>query len=144
MKKVYYNSKLAKFLLFGTYSTITLAAWVLTKYHALSQRVINHECTHARQWVELTVASGAVIWIGMLIFGYSAWWLLLSGFTFYAWYVLEYLIRRIAGLFAGNGQQNTAYRLVSFEQEARCAEDDSNYLENSVYFAWLGFYKTKK
>lgn len=144
MKKVYYNNWLAKLILVPGYSTITLAAWVLTKYHALSQRVINHECTHARQWTELTVASGLLIWIGLLIFGYSAWWWLLSGIVFYVWYVLEYLIRRVIGLFSGDGKQNTAYRLVSFEQEARLAEEDCNYLENSVYFAWMGFYKHNK
>lgn len=143
MKKVFYNNWIAKHLLFATYSTITLCAWVLTKHHALSQRVINHECTHARQWIELTVSAGMLIWVGMLIFDYSPWWLALAPLVFYSWYVLEYLIRRLLGLFSGDSKQNTAYRLVSFEQEARLAENDPNYLENSNYFAWRNFYKRK-
>lgn len=144
MKKVFYDNWIAKHLLFATYSTITLCAWVLTKCESLSQRVINHECTHARQWIELTVAAGMLIWIGMLVFGHSPWWFLLAPLVFYAWYVLEYLIRRLLGFFSGDSKQNTAYRLVSFEQEARLAENDPNYLENSNYFAWINFYKKRR
>ena len=60
MKKVFYRSWIAKHLLFAGYSTITLLAWVFTKWSKTEARqsTINHECTHARQWIELTVASG--------------------------------------------------------------------------------------
>ena len=144
MKKVFYDSWLAKAILFAGYSTITICAWVFTKCKTLKQSVINHECTHARQWIELTVMSGILIWLGMLVFGYSAWWLALSALTFYIWYVLEYLVRRFIGFFSSSdNKQKDAYRLVSFEQEARLAENDNNYLENSNYFAWLKFYKFK-
>ena len=118
-------------------------AWVFTKWSKKEARqsTINHECIHARQWIELAVASGLLIWAGMLMFNYSAWWLFLSAFTFYIWYVFEYLVRRFMGFF-GNAEdgQKAAYRLVSFEQEARLAERDNNYLENSTYFAWMHFY----
>lgn len=143
MKKVFYDSWIAKHLLFATYTTITLFAWVFTKWSEKEARqsTINHECVHARQWVELTIASGLLLWIGMLAFNYSAWWLTVSALTFYIWYITEYLIRRIIGLFQSseNGQK-AAYRLVSFEQEARLSERDNNYLENCRYFAWLSFY----
>lgn len=143
MKKVFYESWIAKHLLFASYTTITLFAWVFTKWseEEARQSTINHECVHARQWIELTVASGLLIWLGMLLFGYSAWWLTVSALTFYVWYVVEYLIRRLIGLFRSseNGQK-AAYRLVSFEQEARLSEWDNNYLENCRYFAWLSFY----
>ncbi len=57
------------------------------------------------------------------------------------WYIVEYLIRRFIGFFSSSdNKQNDAYRLVSFEQEARLAENDNNYLENSTYFAWMRFY----
>lgn len=137
MKKVFYESWIAKHLLFSGYSTITLFAWVFTKWtEALArQSTINHECVHARQWTELTIASGLIIWAGMLIFGFSAWWLLLSSVVFYLWYVVEWCIRVIVGCFSSHD----AYRMVSFEREARLAETDSNYLENSRYFAWLKF-----
>ena len=141
MKKIFYDSWLAKTLLFAGYSTITLAAWVLTKNKTLSQGTINHECTHARQWVELSVSSGLLLWAGMLIFGYSAWWFLMAASSFYIWYIVEYLIRRFIGFFSSSdNKQNDAYRLVSFEQEAQLAENDNNYLENSTYFAWMRFY----
>lgn len=143
MKKVFYNSWIARHMLLAGYSTITLMAWVFTKLskEEVRQSTINHECTHARQWMELAVASGLLIWLGMLAFDLSAWWLVLSTLTFYIWYVSEYLVRRFIGFFksAGNGQKE-AYRLVSFEQEARLAEKDNNYLENSTYFAWMHFY----
>lgn len=137
MKKVFYESWIAKHLLFSGYSTITLFAWVFTKWtEALArQSTINHECVHARQWTELTIASGLIIWAGMLIFGFSAWWLLLSSIVFYLWYVVEWCIRVIVGCFSSHD----AYRMVSFEREARLAETDSNYLENSRYFAWIKF-----
>lgn len=143
MKKVFYESWIAKHLLFASYTTITLFAWVFTKWSEgeARQSTINHECVHARQWIELTVASGLLIWVAMLVFGFSAWWLALSPVVFYIWYVTEYLIRRIIGLFRSNENgQKTAYRLVSFEQEARLSERDNNYLENCRYFAWLNFY----
>lgn len=146
MKKVFYDSKVAKAILFDGYSTITLLAWVFTKYKTLMQETINHECTHARQWIELTVAGGLFIWLGMLVFDYSAWYLAISPIVFYLWYGLEYCIRRIMGLFvSGDNKQHTAYREVSFEQEARLAEKDNNYLENSHYYAWMKFIiKTRK
>lgn len=145
MKKVFYNSKLAKLLLFNDYSTITICAWVLTKYASLKQYVINHECTHARQWTEVTILSGLILWICLLIFDYSAWYMLIAPAVFYIWYLVEYLIRRFIGLFSSNDdKQKQAYENVSFEQEAERAELDNNYLENSHYFAWLKFYLKKK
>ncbi len=53
MKKVFYDSWLAKAILFPSYSTITLFAWVFTKWSKTDARqsTINHECVHARQWI---------------------------------------------------------------------------------------------
>lgn len=136
MKKVFYESWIAKHLLFANYTTITLFAWVFTKWSEkeAKQSTINHECVHARQWIELTVASGLLIWLGMLLFGYSAWWLLLSAMTFYIWYVLEFVVKWFYGSIMGN---YNAYKNISFEREARLSEKDNNYLENSTYFGWL-------
>lgn len=140
MKKVFYNSWIAKKLLLDGYSTITLGPFIFTKYpeDKMNMRVVNHECVHVRQWIEMTVACGVILWLGMMVFGYSAGWLLWSVISFYLWYMLEYLVHRLTGLFrnAKNGQ-STAYRMVSFEQEARRAEYDNDYLENSRYFAWI-------
>lgn len=93
------------------------------------------------QWIELTVASGLLIWVAMLVFGLSLWWLSLAPVIFYLWYVIEWCIRKlIAGVLADCREGYDACRLISFEREARLAEKDNNYLENSTYFAWLHFY----
>lgn len=66
MKKVYCNNLLAKVLLaFSSCHTITIGPFVLSKRpeEKITQKVRNHECTHARQWVEMAVAIGTVIWI---------------------------------------------------------------------------------
>lgn len=131
MKKVFYDSWVAKFFLMSGYNTITLGPFVYTKRKVLSQAVINHECTHARQWCECAVLSGFVAWVLAVALGISAWWMLLSGVAFYIWYGIEYLVRR------WGMAQKEAYRAVRFEQEARRAEQDDNYLENSHYFGWL-------
>lgn len=144
MKKVFYESWIAKHLLINKCTTITLLAWVFTKWSKTEARqsTINHECVHARQWIELTIASGLLLWAGELIFGYSAWWLICSAAVFYIWYVLEWCIRKmIASVLADCREDYDAYHMVSFEREARLAERDNNYLENSHYFAWLKLYK---
>ena len=140
MKKVFYNNWVAKNLLFNNCTTITLMAWVLTKWSEAQARqsTINHECTHARQWIELTVASDVLLWLGLLIFGFSAWWMSITPIVFYVWYIVEAFIRWIISF---GKKDYSAYRNISFEQEARLAEHDSNYLENSTYFAWLKFLK---
>ena len=133
MKKVFYNSWLAKhFLPFA--HTITITAFVLTKRDRLPQSTINHECTHARQWIEMAVASGLIIWVLMLVFGMSAWWMLLAAAAFYVWYLAEFAVRFII-----LRDRRKTYKSISFEQEARMAEHDDNYLENAHYFSWLHY-----
>lgn len=139
MKKIRYNSRLARMFLYGDYYTITLAAWVCTKYknkEEMPQWVRNHECTHARQWVECMLASGVIIWALVLIAGISAWWFCLAFGMFYILYVLEWMIKLpVYGL--------DAYENISFEREAYNCQYDSNYLENGDYFEWVK-YITKK
>lgn len=135
MKKILYNSWISRTLLWGNYNTITLAAWVCTKFKnegEMPQRIRNHECTHARQWVECMMASGVVIWALVLFFGISAWWFCLSFLMFYVLYVLEFLVKLI---FFGK----YSYRHISFEQEAYTHQYDDNYLENGDYFGWLQY-----
>ena len=84
--------------------------------------------------------SGLIILALVLSLGISAWWLLLSGTTFYVWYLLEWMCK---GLWYSIMMEDwtcnmeTPYEAVSLEREARIAREDSNYLENSKYFAWL-------
>ena len=115
MKKIRYNSFIAK-LLWSEYNTITLAAWVCTKYknkEEMPQRIRNHECTHARQWVECMLASGVVIWALVLFAGISALWFASSFLSFYILYVLEWLVKIP---FYGKN----AYENISFFCFGRC------------------------
>lgn len=134
MKKIFYDNWIAKIILF-TCNTITLGPFVLTKQKILLQSTINHECTHARQWIEMAVASDTVIWILMLAFDLSSWWMLISGIFFYIWYALEYLIR-----LAVYRNHKQAYKSICFESEASKAENDCNYLENAHYFSWIKYF----
>jgi hypothetical protein len=134
MKKIRYNSFIAK-LLWSGYNTITLAAFVCTKYNnkeEMPQRIRNHECTHARQWVECMLASGVVIWALVLFAGISALWFALSFLSFYILYVLEWLVKIP---FYGKN----AYENISFEREAYACENDNNYIENGDYFEWIRY-----
>lgn len=134
MKKVFYNSIIAKTILFKNYSTITLAAWVFTIYDKkeTTQHLINHECIHAKQWIECAVASGIIIWMLIIIYNISTWWMLLSFLMFYLLYLLEVFIKFF--IYGKN-----AYKNLSFEREAKLAEKDNSYLENSGYFEWIKF-----
>lgn len=137
MKRIFYQSKVAKVLLyFSICSTITIGPFVLSKLSEseMPQYVRNHECTHSRQWIETTVASGFLLFLLVALAGVNAWWLALSAFVFYLWYGLEYLIR-LCILRDGN----KAYRAVSFEQEAYANERDANYNENAAYFSWVKY-----
>ena len=82
----------------------------------------------------MAVAIGTVIWILLLCFDLSAWWLVLAGLAFYLWYGVEWLVRAVRLKDAGR-----AYKTVSFEREAYSNEDDPNYIENSNYFAWVKY-----
>lgn len=83
MKKIYYDSWLARMLLFGCH-TITIGPFVFSQKKAdeMNQETRNHECTHARQWMEITVLTGIVLFGMVLVFGFSPWYLLFSGITY--------------------------------------------------------------
>jgi hypothetical protein len=135
MKKILYDNWIARTFLWGDYDTITLAAWVCTKYknkEEMPQRIRNHECTHARQWVECMIVSGVIIWALVIFSGISSWWFCISFLMFYALYVLEYLVKL---MFFGR----EAYNRISFEKEAYENQYDDNYLENAGYFGRIRY-----
>lgn len=137
MKKFFCDNRLAKVLLcMSSCHTITVGPFVLSrrKEERLTQDTRNHECTHVRQWAEMSVVCGLLVWVLMLSFDLSPWWLALSGLAFYLWYGLEWLVR-----LACLGDAGEAYRSISLEREAYGNEGDANYLENSSYFAWLKY-----
>lgn len=135
MKKIFYNSWIARTFLLAKYDTITLAAWVCTKYNSkndMPQCKRNHECTHARQWIEMFIGSWVFIWAAQVLYNISEWWYLFSFFSFYIWYVVEWLIKLC---FYGS----KAYRNISFEREAYSNQNNETYLENSGYFEWVKY-----
>ena len=77
--KVFYESNLAKWLLWQGYSTITLGCFVFTKKtkEEMKQRVLNHEAIHVRQWEECMIASAILLTLVMLLTGFSVWMYLL-------------------------------------------------------------------
>lgn len=75
MKTICYNSKLAKLILFGCYTTIMFFGFILTKLKELSKTAIRHERIHQKQFFECMEI--AAIPSALLSFYGSAWWLLL-------------------------------------------------------------------
>lgn len=144
MKNVFYNSWVAKAVLcLSKCHTIMLFGFVFSKLkeEEVTQRVRNHECVHARQWFEVTALSGSVLLAIVLVFGISPWWMLLGGGIYYVWYVLEWVCKSVwysVMIDEWTCDMETPYEAISFEREARLSERDSNYLENSGYFGWLG------
>lgn len=143
MKKIFYNSRLAKMLLyFSNCHTIMFGGFVHSKLNEeeMTQSTRNHECVHARQWVEMTVLSGMIILIPVSALDLSVWWILLSSMAFYIWYVTEWAFKGILYSVLNDEwdcKKRNAYEDVSFEREARFASCNPDYLENANYFAWL-------
>lgn len=99
---------------FGRYNTINIFTVLFTKLEYLTLKIINHESIHSAQMREM-----------LFIF-------------FYIWYSIEYLVIRFF-----HKTQNSAYRDVSFEEEAKEHEDDANYLKHRKHFAWFKYIKIK-
>lgn len=95
---------------FGNYIAINIFGIIFTKKD-LSDRTINHENIHTAQMKEM-----------LYIF-------------FYLWYVIEWLIK----LIKYNGDNSTAYYMISFEQEAYENESNLKYLDNRKKFTWIKF-----
>lgn len=129
MKTTYYNSPLAKMLLFSGYSTIMLFGFILTKLNELKPSTIRHENIHRRQYSECTVLALPVA--GLLCWLVSWWFLLLIPVFYYLLYIGEWLMRLFM---PGN-----AYRSISFEREAYGNQNYLNYLDERKWFAWCTY-----
>lgn len=91
---------------FGGYKAINIFGIIFTKKE-LSERELNHELIHTKQMKEM-----------LYLF-------------FYLWYGVEYLIIRIF-----HDTQHSAYRDISFEEEAYNNEADLNYINTRKHYAW--------
>lgn len=110
------------------------------KKDEMTQATKNHEMVHVRQWCEVTFVSAFAILALILIFGISPLWWLLSGVVYYIWYIIEYMCKFVwysIMIDEWTCGMETPYESISFEREARLANNDDNYLENGGYFGWL-------
>lgn len=113
MKLIFLNSRLAKLILFGGYTTIMLFGFILTKLKELSETTIRHERIHQKQFFECMEI--AAIPSVLLAFYVSAWWLLLIPLFYYILYLAEWFVSFVYHLFTdniiGSGKVNAnAYR----------------------------------
>ena len=101
--RVFYKSKLAKWMLWQGYSTITLGCFVFTKKSKaeMKTRVLNHEAIHVRQWEECMIASMVLLTLVMSVTGFNVWMYLLCPLWFYLQYGLEYAVSRVYHSFKG-------------------------------------------
>ena len=143
--KVFYESKLAKWLLWQGYSTITLGCFVFTKKSKdeIKQSTINHEAIHVRQWEELMIASAALLTVIMFFTGFGLWVYLLCPLWFYLQYGIEYANSRVyhffKGLHGADGNE-VAYANSAFEMEAKSNEDVDGYLNVRYPFEFFKYY----
>ncbi len=112
--RVFYKSKLAKWMLWQGYSTITLGCFVFTKKSKaeMKTRVLNHEAIHVRQWEECMIASMVLLTLVMSVTGFNVWMYLLCPLWFYLQYGLEYAVSRVYHSFKGiHGADGIKYRM---------------------------------
>lgn len=98
-----------KWFPFGKYIAINICGILFTK-RELDEVMINHESIHTKQMLE------------MLIIG------------FYLWYVIEYVIIRVF-----HKTQHSAYKDISFEEEAYDNQHDLNYIKTRKYYSWFKY-----
>ena len=96
---------------FKGYKAVNLFGILFCRKNAvLDEETLVHEGIHTKQMVEMLFI------------------------IYYLWYGLEYLVRLI-----GCRNSHTAYRKVSFEQEAYSHEKDKGYLDIRRHYAWTEY-----
>lgn len=143
MKTVFYNSTIAKTILFESYSTIMLFGFILTKCANLVLEVLNHEKIHQQQYLEcMEIAIVPAILLAVYV---SPWCLLIIPLFYYILYLAEWFVSFVYHLFTddkiGGGKvNNNAYRASAFEMEAKLNQDNPNYLKERKWGAWFKYY----
>lgn len=121
------NLKYSKWIPFEGYYAITIFNNLVRrekyKNTPVSNRVYNHESIHLQQELDF-VGGNKDLYI-------------LGGVIFYIWYFVEWVIRAIiSGVTLG---KISAYRSISFEQEAYDNEDNPDYIPIRKKFYWLKY-----
>ena len=143
--RVFYKSKLAKWMLWQGYSTITLGCFVFTKKSKaeMKTRVLNHEAIHVRQWEECMIASMVLLTLVMSVTGFNVWMYLLCPLWFYLQYGLEYAVSRVYHSFKGiHGADGNkiSYGNSAFEMEAKSNEEIARDLDVRRPFEFARYY----
>lgn len=147
MSKVFYNSKLAKTILFKGYSTIMLFGYIFTKKESLMPSSLRHELIHCEQYKECIIAF--LIPFAILCIFYSWWWLPIYFLMYYIIYGVEYLISLIYNIFKTlikkekfdiSKINHKAYKASAFEIEACENEEIEDYLDHRKGFAFIKYY----
>lgn len=142
--KVFYNSKIAKaFTFIEGFSTIMLFGAVFTEKESLNGKVLKHEETHCRQYVDcFAMGLSLAVLLMFLLFavGVSSWnmlWLLtLPVLLFYVIYGIEYVIN----LFRGYSSKE-AYKNIGFEKQAVwCADTWNKPCDEQNHYYTLGWW----
>lgn len=94
--------------------------------------VDNHERIHAEQQKEMFLAGVAFTVIGLLA-GLGIWAILLIP-SFFVWYMAEWMCKAF-----WYGDNNVAYRCISFEREAYANQGNLDYLRVRKHFAWVKY-----
>lgn len=143
--RVFYKSKLAKWMLWQGYSTITLGCFVFTKKSKaeMKTRVLNHEAIHVRQWEECMIASMVLLTLVMSVTGFNVWMYLLCPLWFYLQYGLEYAVSRVYHSFKGIHEADgnkISYGNSAFEMETKSNEEIDRYLDVRRPFEFARYY----
>lgn len=144
MRRIYYNSWLAKLLLAKDYDTAMLFGVICTKVSKdspLSDITKCHESIHAEQYREVTWMAFCVALILQVMFG-GGWWFVPVPVAYYLLYFLEAVIS-IAVHVARKGWSSalkTAYENSMFEQEAFDGELIPEYIESRRFCAFLRYF----
>ena len=147
MGKVFYNSKLAKLLLFSGYSTVMLFGFIFTKKDSLRPSTLRHEMIHVEQYKECLTAF--IFPFALFAVFNSFWWILIYPLMYYIMYGVEWFISFIYNICKNifikeklslSEINNKAYHTLAFEMEAYDNEGKEDYLETRKGFAFIKYY----
>ena len=148
--KVYYNSTLARTILWKGYGTVMLFGAVFTKHAELPEDTVRHETIHAKQYRECCILA-ALLWpivFGVMrLFGgsLSVWWLAGVPLFYYGLYGAECGISYAYHMLRGDAREkwnDAAYYSSAFEMEAYGHETDPDYLRTRPLLAFIRYYGT--
>lgn len=143
MRRIYYNSWLAKCFIVG-YSTAMFFGYICTKNRPdkpLSARLKRHESIHAEQYGEVTLLAFLLALLLQAVLG-GSWWFAGVPFVYYVLYFLEASLTWCFRLVTDGWKSaaRMAYEYSMFEQEVRAGEGDVGYVESRRFCAFLRYF----